>query len=371
MRLINILSIILCLPSLLACGDSRQENEKSHYKTLTLSRTDQTLLSNYTARLKGCQEVEIRPQVGGLITEIRINEGDTVRKGQILFVIDQIPYKAALETALANVKSAEAQLATARLTAKSKETLHKERIISDFELQTARNALAEAEATLAQAKAQELNARNNFSYTEVKSPVNGMASMIPYRVGALVDSNIEEPLVTVSDDSEIYAYFSMTESQTLDLIAQHGSLKAVMEEMDKVGLVMSNGQPYPHSGRIDAISGNIDESTGSVSIRAAFPNPERLLRNGGNGTVRIPSIRENCIVIPQTATYELQNRVFAYKVVEGKAKSTPIEVFKLNNGTEYIVESGLETGDVIIAEGAGLMREGTVINNETTTQEQE
>lgn len=368
MRKKNILRIIACLFLVCACNDSRQDQTESRYRTLEITRTDQTLLSDYTARLKGRQEVEIRPQVGGLITEIRINEGDAVKKGQILFVIDQVPYKAALATAIANVRSAEAQLATAQLTAQSKETLYQERIISDFELRTARNALAEAEAVLAQAQAQALNARNDYSYTEVKSPVNGKAGMIPYRVGALVGSNLEEPLVTVSDDSEIYAYFSMTESQILDLTLAYGSLDAVIEKMPEVGLTMSNGQPYAHPGKIDAISGNIDESTGAVSIRAVFPNPERLLRNGGNGMVQIPSVRTGCVVIPQAATYELQNRVFAYKVVDGKAKSTPIEVFKLSNGTEYIVESGLEAGDVIVAEGAGLMREGTVITNETTQE---
>ena len=328
MRKKNILLIISCLFLICACNDSQQDKTESQYKTLKITRTDQTLQSDYTARLKGRQEVEIRPQVSGLITDIRINEGDAVKKGQVLFIIDQVPYKAALETAIANVRSAEAQLATAKLTAQSKETLYKEKIISDFELQTARNTLAEAEAVLAQAKAQELNARNNFSYTEVKSPVNGMASMIPYRIGALVDSNIEEPLVTVSDDSEIYAYFSMTENQILDLILTYGSLNAVIKKMAEVKLKMSNGQPYAHTGKIDAISGNIDESTGAVSIRAVFPNPEQLLRNGGNGTIQIPSVRKDCIVIPQAATYELQNRVFTYKVVDGKAKSTPIEVFK-------------------------------------------
>ena len=327
MRKKNILLIISYLFLICACNDSQQDKTESQYKTLKITRTDQTLQSDYTARLKGRQEVEIRPQVSGLITDIRINEGDAVKKGQVLFIIDLVPYKAALETAIANVRSAEAQLATAKLTAQSKETLYKEKIISDFELQTTRNTLAEAEAVLAQAKAQELNARNNFSYTEVKSPVNGMASMIPYRIGALVNSNIEEPLVTVSDDSEIYAYFSMTENQILDLILTYGSLNAVIEKMAEVKLKMSNGQPYAHTGKKD------------------------------------------CIVIPQAATYELQNRVFTYKVVDGKAKSTPIEVFKLSNGTEYIVESGLEAGDIIIAEGAGLMREGTVITNNTTTQE--
>lgn len=359
----SIITIMFCLPLLFACKDLQQSDTDTMYRTLTVTQSEQTLKSGYSATLRGRQYVEVRPQVNGMITEIRINEGGAVRKGQILFIIDQVPYKAALETAIANVRSAEAKLATARLTAESKTVLYKEHVISEFDLQTARNQLAEAEAVLAQAKAEEINARNNLSYTEVKSPVNGVASMIPYRVGTLVSSNIAVPLVTVSDDSEIYAYFSMAENQILDIIQQYGTLQQAMKKMAEVELTMSNGKAYSHNGKINAISGTVDESTSAVGLRAVFPNPNQFLRNGGSGTVIIPTVLKECIVIPQTATYELQNRIFVYKVVDGKAQSTPVEIFKLNNGEEYVVESGLKPGDVIIAEGAGLVREGTVINS--------
>lgn len=359
---------LVCLTLLCSCGSPRQEDANTTYKTLTVAQSDRTLKSDYTATLRGRQNVEIRPQVSGMITDIRINEGDAVRKGQTLFIIDQVPYKAALETAVANVRSAEAKLGTAKLTADSKAELYKEQVVSEFDLQTSRNVLAEAEAALALAKAQEVNARNNLSYTEVKSPVDGVASMIPYRVGALVSSSIAEPLVTVSDDSEIYAYFSMAENKILDLIQQYGSAGQVMKDMAEVELTLSNGKTYQHKGRIDAMSGTVDEGTGAISLRAVFSNPEQLLRNGGSGKVVIPAVKKDCIVVPQAATYELQNRVFVYKVVDGKAKSAPVEVFKLNNGTEYIVESGLVPGDVIVAEGAGLVREGTVITSEPTKE---
>ena len=361
-----LLSVLVLLSS---CSSKQQQEPGVKYKTLRVEFTDRTLKNGYAASLRGRQYVEIRPQVDGIITEIRLNEGDVVKKGQVLFIIDQVPYKAALEMAIANVKSAESRLATARLTAERKEGLFREDVVSEFDLQTARNSLAEAQASLAQARAEEINARNNLSYTEVKSPVNGVASMIPYRVGALVGSNIAEPLVTVSDDEKIYAYFSMNENQILDLVQQYGSLQKAMAEMPDVELTLSNGKAYSHSGKINAVSGSIDESTGAVSLRAEFDNPEKLLRNGGSGTVFVPSYRDSVIAIPQAATYELQNRVFVYKVVDGKAKSTPVDVFRLNNGTEYIVESGLSLGDVIVAEGAGLVREGTEIDTYTTTNE--
>ena len=249
-------------------------------------------------------------------------------EGQVLFVIDQVPYRAALETALADVKSAEAKLKTARLTARSKEQLFKEKVVSDFDLQTANNSLLEAEAALAQAKAEVTNARNNLSYTEVKSPVDGVASMIPYRIGALVSSAITEPLVTVSDDSEVYAYFSMAENQMIDLVRQYGSLARAKEEMPEVGLTMSNGAAYGSKGRIDAISGTVDQGTGAVSLRAVYPNPDHLLRDGGSASVIVPTVHKACISIPQSATYELQNKIFVWKVVDGKTKSAPISVYK-------------------------------------------
>ena len=349
------------LSLLCACQGEEQRQTGETFKTLTVEPSTQTLQSNYAAALRGKQSVEIRPQVSGLITQICINEGDAVHKGQVLFIIDQVPYKAALETARANVKSAEAKLKTAQLTTESKEALYQEQVVSDFDLQTARNQQLEAEAALAQAQAEEINARNNLSYTEVKSPVDGVASMIPYRVGALVNSSIAEPLVTVSDDSEIYAYFSMAENQMLDLIQQYGSLEGAKSSIPPVNLILSNGKPYEYTGHINAISGTVDESTGAVSLRAVFKNPDHLLRNGGNGLVSVPTRFEECISIPQAATYEIQNKIFVYKVVDGKAQSSQITVFKYNDGSNYIVESGLSVGDIIIAEGAGLVREGTPV----------
>lgn len=329
---------------------------------MEVTRGTRTLSQSYTAVINGRQSVEIRPQVSGTITQVCIAEGAKVKKGQTLVIIDQVPYKAALETVVANVKSAEASVGTARLTANSKEQLFKEKVVSDFDLQTARNSLLQAEATLAQAKAEEVNARNNLSYTEVKSPVDGVSGMLPYRVGALVDASITTPLTTVSDDEEMYVYFSMTESQILSLIRQYKTLDEALKQMPEVELKLSDGLTYAHKGRIDAISGTIDTSTGAVSLRATFPNPEHMLRNGGSGTVIFPYVKENVLIIPQEATYEIQDKIFVYKIVDGKATSSQVTVFPINDGKEYIVEDGIKEGDTIIAEGAGLVQEGTVVS---------
>ena len=351
---------------LTACQSEQGKKERGdqvQYRTMTVNRSDQTLVSEYSARLTGRQIVEIRPQVSGIITRICINEGQQVTKGQALFVIDQVPYQAALEAAQASVATAQAKMEAARMEYEGSQTLKTEQVVSDYTVRTTQNALNEAKAALAQAKAQERNARNNLSYTVVKSPVSGSASMIPYHVGALVSSNISEPLVTVADDHEMYAYFSVTENQTIDLIQQYGSIEQFIKQAPEVELRLSNGSTYPQKGRINAVSGTVDASTGAVSLRAVFPNTNHLLHNGGSGSVVVSTHRKGCIVIPQEATYELQNRVFVYRVIDGKTKATPIEVFRLNNGKEYIVESGLNEGDVIIAEGAGLLKEGIVIKN--------
>ena len=365
MKKIAVAMLAVCCIGITACKEGAKTAPKgdAYHETLVVSLTDRTLSTGYSAAISGVQTVEIRPQVSGMITEILIEEGESVRKGQVLFIIDQTPYKAAYEIAVANVKSAEAALSTAELVYQSNKDLFEQDVVSEFDLMTAQNNLTDAEARLALCKAEEVNASNNLSYTEVRSPVNGVASMIPYRVGALVSSSITQPLVTVSDDSRVYAYFSMAENQMLDMVQEYGSLNNAIKQMPEVELVMSNGETYEHTGKINAISGTISESTGAVSLRAVFNNRNHLLRNGGSGTIIIPTTLKDAIIIPQSATYELQDRVFVYKVIDGKASATEIRISPQNNGVEYIVEAGLEVGDVIIKEGAGLVKEGAVIKS--------
>ena len=347
---------------LTSCADEQKKaHDEAQYKTMVVGTQDVTLTQKYSARLTGRQIVEVRPQVSGNITRICINEGDAVRRGQTLFIIDQVPYRAALEVAVAARKSAEAKLATARMNYENERRLQEGNVVGDVSVQTVHNALLEAEAALVQAQAQERNARNSLSYTEVKSPVSGVASMIPWHVGSLVSSNISEPLVTVADDHEMYAYFSITENQALDLIAQYGSMDAFMKQAPAVSLQLSNGTVYPIEGRINAVSGTVDNTTGAVTLRATFPNANHLLHNGGSGSIVVSTHRKDCIVVPQEATYELQNRVFVYRVINGKTKTTAVDLFRLNDGHQYVVEQGLSVGDTIIAEGAGLLKEGVEV----------
>lgn len=328
------------------------------YETLKVTTTDTELTTAYSATIRGRQDIDIYPQVSGTIQELCVSEGEHVHRGQTLFIIDQVPYQVALNTAKANVKSAQAALATAQLTYDSNQELFDQNVVSDYTLSTARNNYLTAEAQLAQAEAQEVNARNDLSYTVVKSPGDGVVGTLPYRVGTLVSPSMAQPLTTVSDNSSMYVYFSMTENQLLGLVRQYGSLDSALTQMPDLQLQLNDQSVYEEKGRIESISGVIDRQTGTVSVRAVFPNPARLLHSGASGRVLLPSMYKNRIVIPQEATVKQQDKILVYKVVDGKAASTLIQVADVNDGRTYIVTGGLAVGDEIIAKGAGLVREG-------------
>ena len=357
--------VLLCSLAAVGCKQAPPAQMETGYEVMTLSPADRMISSTYSATIRGRQDIDIYPQVSGTLTKVNVTEGQRVKKGQTLFIIDQVPYEAALQTALANVESAKASQATAKLTYESKGELHKENVVSDFDLSTARNSLLAANAQLAQAKAQEVSARNNLSYTVVKSPADGVIGTLPYRVGALVSSNLAEPLTTVSDNSDMFVYFSMTENQLLGLIRQYGSKEEALKNMPAIDLQLNDKSAYPQQGQIETISGVIDRSTGTVSLRAVFPNKEGLLHSGGAGNVVIPVQKAGALVIPQAATFEIQDKRYVYKVVDGKAQSALIQVTRVNGGREFIVDEGLVSGDVIVAEGAGLLREGTPIQAKT------
>ena len=351
---------IFCLMAS-ACNEKPAATASNEYKTLKVTTSDKSLSSTYSATIRGRQDIDIYPQVSGFITRLCVEEGQAVHKGQLLFIIDQVPYQAALQTAQANVAAAEASLATASLTYDSKKELFAQHVVSAFDLQTAENSLLSAKAQVAQMKALELSARNNLSYTEVKSPSNGVVGTLPYRTGALVSASSPQPLTTVSDNSDMYVYFSMTENQLLGLTRQYGSKAKALETMPEIELQLNDQTHYPEKGKIETISGVIDRSTGTVSLRAVFPNRDGLLYSGGAGNVVIPTDRNGCLVIPQDATFDVQDKVYVYKVIEGKASSAPVKVTRVNGGKEYIVEEGLQAGDIIVAEGVGLIREGTPV----------
>lgn len=354
-------ALVACCMAVVSCGQAPTQQRAAEYSVQTITTTDRTIPTNYSATIRGRQDIAIYPQVSGTISQVCITEGQRVTKGQTLFIIDQVPYKAALRTAEANVEAAKAAVATAELTYDSKKELFSRNVVSQYDLSTAENSLLTAKAQLAQADAALVNAANNLSYTVVKAPSNGVVGTLPYRVGALVSASIPQPLTTVSDNSTMYVYFSMTAKQQLNLTRRYGSIAETLKNMPDVQLQLNDGTVYDQTGRVESISGVVDTSTGSVQLRAVFPNENGLLLSGSTGNIIMPNLYKDCIVVPQTATFEIQDKVYVYKLVDGKATSSMIEVEKISNGREYIVTAGLTPGEVIITEGVGLMREGTPV----------
>ena len=352
---IRLIGIVGCTVWMASCKQASDAGVKSSsYAVMQIEAVDKEFSSSYSASIRGRQDIDIYPQVSGTIEKLCVTEGQKVRRGQSLFIID----KAALKTATANVEAARAALGTAELTYKSNKELYAQKVVSEFSLKTAENSYLTAKAQLSQAEAQEISARNNLSYTEVKSPSDGVVGALPYRAGALVSANMPYPLTTVSDNSDMYVYFSMTENQLLALTRQYGDMDEALKNMPEVELRLNDNSVYNKKGVIESISGVIDRQTGTVVARVVFPNESRLLHSGASGTVVVPSIYKDCIAIPQTATVKMQDKTIVYKVVDGKAVSTLITVAENNDGREYVVLDGLKAGDEIVSEGAGLVREG-------------
>ena len=339
--------------------DEDDEELDEEYRTMTVKLQDYSVPREFTAKIETENPAVIRPQITGKITKICVEEGARVKKGQPLIIIDQAPYQAAVRNAEAKVASAKAQLTTARQNLEGKEELYRQHVVGEFDLNKARNAKAEAEGALAEAQADLETARNELSYTVITSPSDGVLSMIEYRLGELVDPSMETELTNVTDPQRLFAYFSMSEKTIHNLAdiynCRVSDLPSVLPE---VSLVTYWGKELSQKGRITAISGNVDESTGSFVIRASFENSEDLFRNGSNGTIILPYELKNAIVIPQEATYDILNKLFVFKVVDGVTQACEIKVFPYDNGKDYVVTEGLKAGDVIIAEGAGMVKGG-------------
>ena len=354
--------LTLCL-ALVGCGNKTQIPQASNeYAVREIKTTECNLSTSYPATIKGIQDIEIRPKVSGFITKVHVDEGDFVRRGQVLFSIDRVQYEAAVKSAEAAVRVARTAVSTQKLTVKNKKMLHEKKIISDYDMEMAENQLASAEAELASARAQLIDARNNLSFCSVTSPSDGVVGMIPYRVGSLVSSTTAEALTTVSNISKMYVYFSMTEKQLLEYTKGTDGVKGALAAIPAVSLQLADGSTYNQTGKVTNVSGVIDIATGSVSMRATFDNPQKILRSGGSGSVVFPIHMDNAILVPQKATYEIQDKHFVYVVgKDNKVKNTEITVLPQNDGTNFVVTGGLKAGERIVVEGVNTLSDGMAI----------
>lgn len=350
-------------------GKGNQEESGVAFKTQIVTKSNLQLSRDYPASIESRQSIRIISRVEGYLQCVHIKEGERVKRGQTLFTIDQTPYKAEITAAKANVAVAEANAAEAQLNYDSRQRLHSKDIVSDYELQSATTRLKMAQAQLLQSKAQLETAINNLSYTVLRSPSDGIVGSLPYRVGDYISSSMQVALTTIADNTEMYVYFSLTERDVMNRIRQQGSFEKVVSAFPNVFIKLSNDEIYPIKGKVESISGIVESSTGALSARAVFTNPDGVLLSGSTGRLIIPEVYEHVIVIPQTATYEIMDKTYVYKVVNGCAMSTIINILPISDGLNYVVTDGLSAGDVIVAEGAGYVREGMEIKDHKQTEQ--
>ncbi|MBO9683017.1 MAG: efflux RND transporter periplasmic adaptor subunit [Flavisolibacter sp.] len=345
-------------------GAGMDPNAVKDYPVLTITLQTTTLYSDFPATIQGQQNVEIRPKIDGYMERIYVDEGATVRQGQLLFQISAPQYEEDVRTAAANIKIAQADVNAAQMDVNKVRPLVEKNIISNYELQSAQYTLQAKQAALAQAQANYANARTNLGYTTIRSPANGIVGTIPYKIGSLVSSNTAQPLTTVSNVGNIYAYFSINEKQMLRFFerVKGATPQQRLASLPPVTLVLADGTELSQKGRIETTGGQIDPATGAMSVRATFPNPGNLVRSGSSGAVRIPRTVDSAILVPQKSTYEIQEKLFVYAVGDSnKVNSVAITVMPNSGGQYYVVQSGLRAGDKIVVEGVASLREGLAI----------
>ncbi len=368
-------AILLGVSTLLATScsnDNKQPMQAPEIAIMTIATSSSELANSYPATIKGKTDIDIRPQVTGFITKVHVDEGQKVSKGQVLFTLDQVQFNAAVDQAKANVNVAKAAVSTAQLTADNKRSLYQKNIISEYEYQMAENALAQAKAQLAQAEAGLTNANKNLAYTIVTSPSNGVIGSIPNREGSLASPSSAQPLTTVSENSQVYAYFSLNEKDILELTdGGKSTIEQRIKDMPEVKLQLADGSIYPVSGKITTISGVLDNTTGAATVRALFDNTNGMLRSGSTGTILIPQKMENIILIPQKSTYEIQDLRYVYIVNDSnKVSSRNIKVLPTNDGQNFIVTEGLNDGEKIVIEGVGTtVKDNMTISPKATSNE--
>ena len=334
------------------------------YKTALVYSGPATMYYSYPATIQGEQDIDIRPKVDGFIEKIFVQEGAVVHKGQPLFKLRNPQYDAAVRSALANVKIAEADVNTAQMNVEKVKPLVDKKIISDYELKSDEFTLQSKQGSLASAKADLLNAQVNEGYTFLTSPADGVISTIPYKIGALITSTSTNPLTTVYNTKSIYAYFSLNEKQLLGFLktVKGKTLKDKLATIADVSLVLADGTEHAVKGRITTVSGLISTETGSASLRADFENPHGLIRSGNSATIRIPVNVDTAILIPQVATYDLQGKKFVYALSsKDSTLNTPVQLSDNTIGNLYIVQSGLKQGDKIVIEGVANLKPGMAI----------
>ncbi len=352
-----ILFIIFSTFLLISCSDKKQDDLQGGgvmpYPVIEIPIQTVTVYNSYPANIEGVINSEVRPKVGGYITQVLVDEGQEVRQGETLFKLETQSLSQEAAAAKANINAAQVEVDKLK-------PLVEKNIISKVQLETAKAKLAQAESNYNSVAA-------NIGYANIKSPVNGVVGTINFRNGALVNSQNQLPITRVSSIKNVYAYFSLNEKDFLAFIenAEGKNMKEKIKNLPKVSLLLANGQEYSKKGIIETISGEIDQQTGTVSFRALFDNSEGLLRNGSSGTIKVPKTYKDVTVVPILSTFEQQGKTFVYQVVGDSLVPAALEILASKEKI-YVVKDGVSKGTIILAKGANKVKAGTKIKPNLT-----
>ncbi len=372
MKNVIITSFILALV-LSSCADKNQAPTAPPppvLPVLAITSANTTTDAEYPAAIQGTVDVEIRPQVSGNLDRIFVDEGAYVSKGQTLFKINERPFREQLNNALASLHAAEAALINANLEVDKLTPLVQNKVVSDYQLKTAKASQKIAAANIEQAKAMVGSAKINLGYTNVTAPVSGYIGRLPKKQGSLVSASDVEALTTLSDVHEVFAYFSLGETDFINFKAQYAgsSLGDKIKKLPPVTLILADNNAYPQTGKIDMVDGQFDKTTGAITIRATFPNANGTLRSGNTGKIRLGLEHDDAILVPQSATVEMQDKVFVFTVgKDNKVTKMPIIVVG-KSGTNYLIKEGVKTGDQIVLSGIDKLQDGQAIQPEKSTK---
>lgn len=334
-----------------------------------VNESSQTTYIDYPAAIQGAVDIDVRPQVSGYLQSVLVNEGAYVTAGQTLFKINENPYREALNNAKASLHAAEAAILNAQLEVDKLTPLVQNKVVSDFQLKTAKTAYKIAQANAEQAKASVASAQINLGYTNVKATVSGYIGRIPKKQGSLVSPVDPAALTQLSDIHEVHVYFSLSENDFNNFNANYPGKSPAdrIKNLPAVELLLSDNTTYPVKGKIDMIDGQFDKNTGAITLRASFPNASGTLRSGNTGKVRLGLLHDDAILIPQAATVEMQDKVFVFALnKDNKVNKMPITVIG-KSGNNYLVKDGVKSGDQIVLSGLDRLQEGQVIQPEKAT----
>lgn len=358
--------LFLSMIVLAACGKGNQnqayQQQAPELPTAKVQQGDASVSREYAASVEGVSNVEIRPQVTGYLSKIFVDEGDYVNAGQALFKIEDQIFREQMKSAQASLITAQANLSTAKIDLDRKKELLRNKMVSEIQVKEAEATYNAARGAVSQAVSSIESAKINLNFSTIKAPVSGFIGRFNYRLGSLMTPSNQQPITLLSDIHEVYTYFSMSETDFNNFQKKQAgtNISEIIKNTPAVSLLLSGGDKYAQTGKIDAVEGQFNKTTGSITLRAKFPNPGNILRSGNTGKVVLDQFYSNVVLLPIASTRTIQDKIFVFSIKGGKAAMLPVEVAG-KAGDNFIISKGLKAGDEYIVTGFDRLQPGTPV----------